>query len=60
MQSLSTLNWLAVLQLLGLWLLVVFVALRVLDVLFPRLRRGDDDAAPSRLGPPARRLNMPR
>jgi cation/acetate symporter len=58
--ALATLNWLAVLQLIGLWLLVVFVALRVLDLLFPRLRRGDDEAAPSRLGPPVRRLSMPR
>lgn len=33
-------NWRSILLLLGLWLLVVVIGVRVLDALFPRLRRG--------------------
>src|SRR5262245_5236360 len=40
----TSFNWLGLLQLFVLWLLVVFAALRVLDVLFPRLRRDDGEA----------------
>src|SRR6266542_120970 len=45
----ATFNWLGLLQLFALWLLVVFAALRVLDLLFPRLRRDDGEtpAAPA-------------
>src|SRR5258707_10314874 len=42
--SSAVFNWLGLLQLFALWLLVVFAALRVLDVLFPRLRRDDGEA----------------
>jgi cation/acetate symporter len=50
----TTFDWGALLRLIGLWMVVVFVALRALDLLFPRLRRGEDDAPP-RQGPPLRR-----
>jgi len=42
-QPLSS-NLLGVFQLIGLWLVVVMLTLVVLDWLFPRLRRGDDEA----------------
>src|SRR5689334_21707095 len=50
-------NWLALLQLVGMWLLVVFAALRVLDLLFPRLRRDDGE---SRSAPAAPRQPIGR
>src|SRR5215813_12911263 len=53
-------NWGALLQLVALWLVVVFLALRALDLLFPRLRRGEGDAPPPRLGLPIRRVLAPR
>src|SRR4051794_17409101 len=37
-------NWFGLLQLALLWLVVVFLALRALDLLFPRLRRDDGEA----------------
>jgi len=46
-------NWFGLLQLALLWLVVVFLALRALDLLFPRLRR-DDGQAPSVSTPGAR------
>ncbi len=39
-----TFDWFALLRLAGLWLLVVFLALRALDLLFPRMRRDDNEA----------------
>src|SRR5215218_5745968 len=39
-------NWFGLLQLALLWLAVVFLALRALDLLFPRLRRDDGEAPP--------------
>ena len=41
-------NWLGLLQLFALWLLVVFVALRALDLLFPRLRRDGGETPANR------------
>lgn len=38
-------DWFALLWLAGLWIGAVFIALRLLDRLFPRLRRGDEPAA---------------
>jgi cation/acetate symporter len=52
-------DWGALLRLAGLWLVVVFLALRGLDLLFPRLRRGEGDAPP-RPGSPVRRALGPR
>ena len=52
----TTFDWGALLRLIALWMVVVFLALRALDLLFPRLRRGEDDAPPPRLGPPLRRV----
>jgi cation/acetate symporter len=43
----TTFDWGALLRLIGLWLVVVVLALRVLDLLFPRLRRGDDAETPA-------------
>jgi cation/acetate symporter len=56
-------DWLGLLQLAGLWVLVVYLALQVLDLLFPRLRRDDGDAAPASAPPsvgqpPARRAGQ--
>ena len=48
--SLAVFNWLGLLQLIALWLLVVFAALRVFDVLFPRLRRDDGEPPPATPG----------
>src|SRR2546430_101007 len=48
-----TFNWFGLLQLALLWLVVVFLALRALDLLFPRLRR-DDGEAPTMATPGAR------
>ena len=42
-QPLST-NLLGIFQLVGLWLVVVMITLVVLDWLFPRRRRGDEEA----------------
>ncbi len=42
-QPLSS-NLLGVFQLVGLWLIVVMITLVILDWLFPRLRRGDEEA----------------
>src|SRR5262245_18865673 len=56
----TTFDWGALLRLVGLWLVVVFLALRALDLLFPRLRRGEGDAPPRRLGLPIRRVLAPR
>src|SRR5262245_66422918 len=55
----TTFDWVALLRLIGQWLLVVFLALRALDWLFPRLRRGEGDAPP-RPEPPIRRALGPR
>jgi cation/acetate symporter len=55
-----TFDWGALLRLIGLWLVVVFLALRALDLLFPRLRRGEGDAPPSHLDTPIRRALGPR
>src|SRR5215207_5460165 len=46
-------NWFGLLRLALLWLIVVFLALRALDLLFPRLRR-DDGEAPIVAAPGAR------
>ncbi len=43
----TTFDWGALLRLLGLWLVAVLLALRVLDLLFPRLRRDDNEEAPA-------------
>ena len=51
-----TFDWGALLRLVGLWLVVVFLALRALDLLFPRLRRGEGQAPPPRLELPIRRV----
>ncbi len=53
-----TFDWLALLRLIVLWLVVVFLALRALDLLFPRLRRGGEDGepAPPRTPAPTRRI----
>jgi cation/acetate symporter len=56
----STFDWGALLRLAGLWLVVVFLALRALDLLFPRLRRGEGDTPPPRLELPIRRVLGPR
>src|SRR5204863_2490715 len=48
-----TFDWFGLLQLALLWLVVVFLALRALDLLFPRLRR-DDGEAPTVATPGAR------
>jgi hypothetical protein len=55
-----TFDWGALLRLVGLWLVVVFLALRALDFLFPRLRRGEGEAPPPRLELPIRRALGPR
>src|SRR5512139_1719372 len=39
----SSSNILGLFQLIGLWLIVVMITLVVLDWLFPRMRRGDDE-----------------
>ncbi|HJZ47906.1 MAG TPA: DUF4212 domain-containing protein, partial [Roseiflexaceae bacterium] len=44
-------DWLGLLQLAGLWVLVVYLALQALDLLFPRLRRDDGDAPPTAMPP---------
>lgn len=41
----TSFNWLGLLPLVGLWLLAVFVSLRVLEWLFPRIHRGEADPA---------------
>src|SRR4051812_6312373 len=46
-------DWFGLLQLALLWLVVVFLALRALDLLFPRLRR-DDGEAPTIAAPGVR------
>jgi cation/acetate symporter len=46
-----TFDWGALLRLVGLWLLVVVVALRAIDWLFPRLRRDEDGLAGKADGP---------
>src|SRR6266545_6484500 len=53
-----TFDWLALLRLIVLWLVVVFLALRALDLLFPRLRRGGEggEPAPPRTPAPTRRI----
>jgi cation/acetate symporter len=53
-----TFDWLALLRLIVLWLVVVFLALRALDLLFPRLRRGGEggEPAPPRTRAPPRRI----
>ncbi|MFL5804132.1 MAG: DUF4212 domain-containing protein, partial [Roseiflexaceae bacterium] len=56
----TTFDWGALLRLIGLWLIVVVLALRVLDLLFPQLRRGDDETQASPLAPPLRRAVGPR
>src|SRR4051794_36318638 len=48
-----TFDWFGLLQLALLWLIVVFLTLRALDLLFPRLRRDDGDA-PAVAAPGAR------
>src|SRR5437870_10425213 len=53
MQCVMNINWFGLLQLALLWLIVVFLALRALDLLFPRLRR-DDGEAPAVAAPGAR------
>src|SRR5262245_16697239 len=58
-EPLLTFDWGALLRLVGLWLVVVFLALRALDLLFPRLRRGEGDMPP-RPEPPIRRAPGPR
>src|SRR5262245_6895407 len=58
-EPLPTFDWGALLRLVGLWLVVVFLALRALDLLFPRLRRGEGDT-PQRPEPPIRRALGPR
>jgi cation/acetate symporter len=49
----ATFDWYGLLRLALLWLVVVFLALRALDLLFPRLRR-DDGEAPTVAAPGAR------
>src|SRR5512143_149310 len=44
MSELSSSNLLGLFQLIGLWLIVVMITLVVLDWLFPRMRRGDEEA----------------
>ena len=39
-----SIDWFGLLRLALLWLVVVFLALRALDLLFPRLRRDDGEA----------------
>src|SRR3954468_9156817 len=43
-QCVMNINWFGLLQLAVLWLMVVFLALRALDLLFPRLRRDDGES----------------
>jgi len=50
----TTFDWGALLRLIGLWLVAVLLALRVLDLLFPRLRRDDNEAPALRPSPPLR------
>ena len=45
-QAPTTFDWAGLLRLVLLWLVVVFLALRALDLLFPRLRRDDEEASP--------------
>src|SRR6185436_3576495 len=51
-------DWLALLRLIALWLVVVLLALRALDLLFPPLRRGEGEGGepPARPARPVRRL----
>src|SRR5581483_8872629 len=53
-------NWLGLLQLVGLWLLVVFAALRVFDLLFPQLRRDDGKPADAPAAPRQPIARLPR
>jgi cation/acetate symporter len=46
MQTFSQFDWLGLGQIVGLWLAVVFIAVRVLDRLFPPLRHGDTNEPP--------------
>jgi cation/acetate symporter len=51
-------DWFALLRLIALWLVVVLLALRALDLLFPPLRRGEGEGGepPARPARPVRRL----
>ncbi len=43
MQQVLTFNWIGLLQLIVLWMLIVFVAVWVLDWLFPPLHRDESE-----------------
>jgi cation/acetate symporter len=55
-QAPTTFDWAGLLRLVLLWLVVVFLALRALDLLFPRLRRDDEEASPLPGASPAGQL----
>src|SRR5262245_13013250 len=56
--SAPSFDWYGLLRLIGLWLVVVFLALRALDFLFPRMRRDDGDAPALRAAPPTARPRL--
>src|SRR5262245_38125350 len=56
--SAPTFDWYGLLRLVGLWVVVVFLALRALDFLFPRMRRDDADAPELRAAPPTVRPRL--